>query len=42
MNSDVSTLADWIAQSPSTVFFGGAGVSGARDSSGDGAEHRLL
>lgn len=27
MNSDVSTLADWIAQSPSTVFFGGAGVS---------------
>ena len=27
MNSDVSTLADWIAESPSTVFFGGAGVS---------------
>ena len=27
MNSDVSTLADWIATSPSTVFFGGAGVS---------------
>ena len=27
MNDDVSTLADWIAQSPSTVFFGGAGVS---------------
>lgn len=27
MNSDVSTLADWIAASPSTVFFGGAGVS---------------
>ena len=27
MNSDVSTLAEWIASSPSTVFFGGAGVS---------------
>ena len=27
MNSDVSTLAEWIATSPSTVFFGGAGVS---------------
>ena len=27
MNDDVSTLADWIAESPSTVFFGGAGVS---------------
>ena len=27
MNSDVSTLAAWIAASPSTVFFGGAGVS---------------
>ena len=27
MNGDVSTLADWIADSPSTVFFGGAGVS---------------
>ena len=27
MNSDVSTLTDWIATSPSTVFFGGAGVS---------------
>ena len=27
MNDDVSTLADWIADSPSTVFFGGAGVS---------------
>ena len=27
MNSDVSTLAEWIAASPSTVFFGGAGVS---------------
>ena len=27
MNDDVSTLADWIAASPSTVFFGGAGVS---------------
>lgn len=27
MNSDVSTLAEWIADSPSTVFFGGAGVS---------------
>ena len=27
MNNDVSTLAEWIAASPSTVFFGGAGVS---------------
>ena len=27
MNDDVSTLAEWIAASPSTVFFGGAGVS---------------
>ena len=27
MNDDVSTLAEWIADSPSTVFFGGAGVS---------------
>ena len=27
MNNDVSTLAEWIASSPSTVFFGGAGVS---------------
>ena len=27
MNDDVSTLAEWIASSPSTVFFGGAGVS---------------
>lgn len=27
MNSDVSTLAEWITTSPSTVFFGGAGVS---------------
>lgn len=27
MPGDVSTLADWIAISPSTVFFGGAGVS---------------
>ena len=27
MNDDVSTLAAWIAASPSTVFFGGAGVS---------------
>ena len=27
MNDDVSTLAEWIADSPSTVSFGGAGVS---------------
>ena len=27
MNDDVSTLTEWIADSPSTVFFGGAGVS---------------
>ena len=27
MDNNVSTLADWIADSPSTVFFGGAGVS---------------
>lgn len=27
MDDNVSTLADWIANSPSTVFFGGAGVS---------------
>lgn len=27
MNDDVLTLAEWIAASPSTVFFGGAGVS---------------
>ena len=27
MNDDISTLAEWIAASPSTVFFGGAGVS---------------
>ncbi|WP_314129825.1 NAD-dependent protein deacylase [Schaalia odontolytica] len=27
MNDDVSTLAEWIASSASTVFFGGAGVS---------------
>ena len=27
MNNDVSTLTEWIAASPSTVFFGGAGVS---------------
>ena len=27
MNDDVSTLAEWIVDSPSTVFFGGAGVS---------------
>ena len=27
MTSDISTLANWIRTSPSTVFFGGAGVS---------------
>ena len=27
MASDISTLANWIRTSPSTVFFGGAGVS---------------
>lgn len=27
MDNNVSTLANWIADSPSTVFFGGAGVS---------------
>ena len=27
MTSDISTLANWIHTSPSTVFFGGAGVS---------------
>ena len=27
MTTDISTLANWIRTSPSTVFFGGAGVS---------------